>query len=389
MASLGNVSAEDFVRIEHFKESSQLSHLPGRQLEIIRSEAPAFQGWFRSKGPVSGVLTCDLIGLPYPRKFGLWRASLSPSPFLRITNRMMIVQFSFEHDTGLGSGPKRVHTLLVEPTEFELAARTPYFSKMASRIPAKVQSRIVRTHRSLQEHLARANLEPKDVDFITFDHLHTQDLRPWLGTTEPQPDLEELGKSTPGEPVEPYLPNARLLVMHQEWEQINALHPLQVPWYQPNTFRHLRTDNVIQLYGDTYLGHGVALLHTPGHSPGNHTVVLNTDSGIWTQSENGIHAECYTPEMSKMPGLARYAKSYSQEVILNANTPEFTALQYNSMVKEKLVADRGGPGGNWVQHFSSSELTPWNGAPMTSPSFVYSGITHGKILSSAQLAETE
>ncbi len=370
-ASPSPVVPESFQSVDHFIEANALGDLPGRQLDAIRESAPAFREWFRAQGTCASVSTCHLIGLPYPRSFGLWRAALSPAPFVRISNRMMVVQFEERGN---------IRTLLVEPTEYELAARTPFFSSLDARVPGWLRSRVLDTGPTVEEHLRRLNIALSTIDYITFDHLHTQDLRRWLGTTQPQPDLEALGWSRRSEPVEPLFPNARLLVRRPEWEQLSSLHPMQRPWYQPSTFATLRSDKIVLLDSDVLLGPGVALVATPGHTPGNHTIVLNTGSGIWTQSENGIHAECYTPERSKIPGLARHARRYDQEVILNANTPDFTAIQYNNMVKEKLIADRGGPGGEWVQHFSSSELTPWNGAPGVSPSFTYGGISHGTLL---------
>ncbi len=368
------MTTDRFTAIEHFAEADA-EHLTGRQLAAIRSAAPAFQSWFRALGTCEAVVTCDLIELPYPRRFAMWRAATSPAPFVRIFNRMMVVQY-------LGAGGER-RTLLVEPTEWELAANTPFFARLATTMPDRARDRVVEEHGTVQSHLERLGIAPEDVDEIAFDHLHTQDLRVWLGTTRPQPDLVAVGKARADEPVEPYFPNAKLLVMRDEWEMLPALHPLQASWYQPTTFADLRPDAIEVLDGDTLLGPGVALLRTPGHSLGNHTVVLNTSTGIWTQSENGVHPELYQPERSRIPGVARHAREYGHEVILNANTPELTATQYNNMVKEKLIADHGGPGGDWVQHLCSSELTPWRLAPGCSPSFTFGSITHGTLQRSA------
>jgi len=362
------------VASSHFEEADR-EVLTGRQLAAIREAAPDFRSWLKESGQPEWVRTCDLIALPYPRRFALWRASRSPAPFVRIFNRMIVVRW---RDAG-----GALRTMLVEPTEHDLAARTAYFADMEARHP-RMRTFTVSVRGTVESHLARLGIAPAEVDYITFDHLHTQDLRRWLGTTEPVPDLVACHKAPPAcqrEPLEPYFPNARLLVMRSEWEQLfgGALHPLQRRWYQPEAYSVLRTDKVILLDGDTLVGPGVALMRTPGHSIGNHTVVLNTAQGIWTISENGVHAECYTPERSSIPGLSSYAREWGAEVVLNANTPEMTAWQMNSMVKEKLVADRGGPGGGFVQHFPSSELTPWAGSPGTAPSFVWGGITHGSL----------
>lgn len=360
--------------IDHFS-ASEKEVLPGRQLAAIREAAPSFREWFAGSGSPGWVRTCDLIALPYPRRYALWRAALSPAPYVRIFNRMLAVRWR--------DADGSARTMLVEPTEHDLAANTPYFAAMEARHP-RMRSMAVVVHGTVEGHLERLGIAPEEVDYLTFDHLHTQDLRRWLGTTKPAPDLVAQGKvpeDMAGEPLDPVFPNARLLVMRAEWEQLadGALHPLQRRWYQQRTFGSLRTDRVEVLDGDTLVGPGIALLRTPGHSIGNHSVVLNTSSGIWTSSENGVHAECYSPERSRIPGLRSHAREWGAEVVLNANTPELAAYQVNSMVKEKLVADRGGPGGEWVQHFPSSELTPWVGSPGTSPSFVWSGITHGSL----------
>lgn len=357
--------------IEHFAEADA-EHLSGRQLAAVREAAPAFASWFGALGTCEAVETCDLIELPYPRRFAMWRAATSPAPFVRIFNRMMVVQF-------LDAAGKR-RTLLVEPTEWELAANTPFFARLASSMPNRARERVVVEHGTVQSHLALLGIAPEDVDYLTFDHLHTQDLRVWLGTTAPQPDLVAVGKAHAEEPVEPFFPNAKLLVMREEWEMLDVLHPLQQSWYQPATFADVRRDAVEVLDGDTLLGPGVALLRTAGHSLGNHTIVVNVTSGIWTQSENGVHPEMYQPERSRIPGVARHAREYGHEVILNANTPELTATQYNNMVKEKLIADRGGPDGEWMQHLCSSELTPWRLAPACSPSFTHGAISHGTLV---------
>lgn len=123
---------------------------------------------------------------------------------------------------------------------------------------------------------------------ITF----TQDVRRWLGTTKPQADI------SPNESIKPYFPNAKLIVQQKEWEIIPCLHPLQYDWFQPEIFNDIPEDRLIFTNGDVLLGPGVMLLWTPGHTQGNHSLVVNTDSGIWVSSENGIAAECYAPKES-------------------------------------------------------------------------------------------
>lgn len=358
--------------IDIFTESNS-QPLPGRQLAAIREAAPAFHDWFAAGGAVRAVHTFDLVGLPYPTEYALFRAhGQIASPFVRITNRFMVVQF----DDAEGV----LRTLLVGPTDVDLAGNTAYFEALGSQLPGPVQSAVVKRHKGVAEHLADVGLHPEDIDFLTYDHLHTQDLRRWLGTTVPQPDLAALGMAPSDEPVEPYFPNAQLLIMRREWEQFPDEHPLQRRWFQGSKHVDVRRDQIVLLDDDVLLGSGVALINTPGHTVGNHTIVLNTSSGVWTQSENGMMPDAYDPAASRIPGLAGYAAETGFEVVLNSNTPESSGVQYNSMVKEKLMAGRGGPTGETVQHFCSSEMSSWWFSQRTGPGHVFEAITDGELV---------
>jgi len=123
-----------------------------------------------------------------------------------------------------------------------------------------------------------------------------------------------------GRAIAPALPNARLIVQRAELESLESLHPLQVPWYQASTFTALRPDALFPIDGDVLIGPGVALLSTPGHTIGNHTLVVNTESGIWASSENVIAAECLTPSTAVFPACAGTRAPGSRRLSLNANT---------------------------------------------------------------------
>src|SRR5690606_7673667 len=112
-------------------------------------------------------------------------------------------------------------------------------------------------------------------------------IRPWLGTQE-----------TPG-----YFPNAKLLVMRQEWESTRALLPTQAQWYCPGGIDGIPEDRIEFLDGDTQIGPGVALIHSPGHTEGNHSIVVRTTEGIYVTSENGVSVDSYSPLSSGIPGL--------------------------------------------------------------------------------------
>lgn len=354
-------------RIDHFAQANATVQA-GEQLRLIREAAPRFRDWFATTGTPDFVGTYDLVSLPYPTRFGLFRAARTPAPFLTITNRLLVVRWH-EPDG-------KARTLLFEPSDTELDANTPYFRRLAersARLPKRLQDVIVRYHGTVLDHLARLGIAPAEVDYLTFDHLHTQDVRRWIGTNSPAPDI------SPRQPVPPAFPNARLIVQRTEIEALRELHPLQRPWYQPETYTDLREGSLLVVEGDVLLGPGIALLHTPGHTLGNHTLVLNTSSGIWASSENVVAAECLTPEVSRIPGLRAWAEEWGQEVVINANTIELTAQQYNSAVKEKLIVDRSAVDPRFLQFFPSSELTANPLNPGTRPTFVHRGIRHGSL----------
>ena len=58
---------------------------------------------------------------------------------------------------------------------------------------------------------------PDEIDYVAFDHMHVQDLRPILGTEDGR--------------VPPRFPNATLLVPRVEWDDWDDLHPLQRAWF--------------------------------------------------------------------------------------------------------------------------------------------------------------
>lgn len=353
-----------FEQIPHFEEAHQITD-PGKQLQKIKEVIPSFKQWFKETGEAAAFHSFDLIKIPYPKKFGLWRAAKTPAPFIWFTNRMFIVQWKADG---------RTWTLINEPTETDLAEGTPYYSELIEKYGEILsKSFLSKKLGTVEGYLEEVGLKPEDVDFITYDHLHTQDVRRWIGTTKPQSDI------SPDKPVEAFFPNAKLIVQQKEWELLPNLHPLQDMWYQPEVFEDIPLDRLLFTNGDILLGPGAALIWTPGHSQGNHSLVVNTNSGIWVSSENAIAAECLVPEISKIPGLKKYAKHTKFEVVINGNTVENTSRQYNSIVQEKLMADYRSDNPKIPQFFPSSELTPSILAVGAKPSFMHKKVGFGKI----------
>ena len=347
--------------IDTLTDLSQVPGGPGARLKAVRAEGQAFRRELPTSGTPDSIVTCDLVTLPYPTRFGLYRASRAVAPFLSITNRMLVIRWT--------DSDGRARVLLFEPSDYELGRYTPYFDDLGQKTPGVVQRQVVTEHGTVLGHLSRLGIRPEDVDYLMFDHLHTQDLRRWVGTTTHQDDLD-------GQP-KPAFPNAKVIVQRDELAAMAELHPLQKPWYQPTTYRNVPAESFLPIDGSVLLGPGVAVVKTPGHVFGNQSLVVNTDTGIWVSSENVIAAEALTPEHSKLPGLAKWSRQWQQEIILNANSIESTADQYNSIILEKTLADPSQADPRFLQFFPSSELTGAWTNPGTRPTFAHGHLTHG------------
>ena len=319
----------------------------GKRLEAVRQAAIALKQRLRGGPQASSVRTYDLVTLPYPTRFGLGGAARVLAPYLMMTNRMQLVTFVEDGAT---------RRMLVNPSDHERNEATPFFARLAARAPGVLNRVIATRHATVPECLREAGVRGDQIDYVTYDHLHTQDLRRVLNE---------------------WCPRARLLAMEAELAIFERLHPSQRDWYIADALAGVAPDRLMPLDSDVLVGDGVALVRTPGHTVGNHSIVLSTDRGLWTISENGVAVDNWAPDKSEIPGLARAAQASGVEVILNGNTREQSLEQYTSMVLEKTLADPAPDGSGWRQHFSSSELTPSLLAPRLKATYVFKEITHG------------
>jgi hypothetical protein len=335
----------------------------GARHRAVRDRAAALKAHIADAGPAVCVRTYSLITFPYPSAFGLEGAALSPAPFVMMTNRMQLVQ--------VRAGESLIN-ILVNPSDPERSLAAPFFARQIERFGEFLSRRVLSTlHGRVDRALSEWGLAAEDIDYITFDHLHVQDVRGLLGTTAPEPGAAA--------PTQALLPNAKLLAQRAELATLARPHPLQATWYVADGLRDVPADKIVALDGDYLIGAGFALVRTPGHTIGNHSPAVVTDSGLWTISENGIAVDCYAPEHSHIRGLCRYARTQEVEVILNANTREHTLDQYTSMVLEKALADPCPDRPEFPQHFSSSELTASKLAPGLAPTYTHGAITSGAI----------
>ena len=337
--------------------------LHGPQLRAVRRGAEGLRERFASGPRCVSVRTLPLSTLAYPTRYAFWAAAIAPAPFVIMTHRCALVQFQRNG---------QLQNLLFNPTDIEGARATPFFARFIETFGARMSDFVAGKFDTLEAQLARLGVTAEDIDYVAFDHFHTQDLRGLLGTND--------GSRAPR------FPNAKLLAPKSEWEDWDDLHPFQKAWFVRDGKMGVRTSDVVLTGGDHSLGDGVMLLRTPGHTSGNQTLFMNTESGVWGVSENGTCADSWSPLESRIKGLAFLCKKQDLDVVLNANTPEYGALQYTSMILERTIVDRVRRAPAFVQMFPSSEVTPSLIAPGLTPSLLHRAITHGEVARHAHAA---
>lgn len=341
-------------RLEDF-DAAWANRSHGKRLRAVRNAAERLHDRFASGPRAVSVRTFDIATLPYPTRFAFNGMATSPAPYVTLTHRCLFVQF-------LQNG--RLKNLLFNPTDTQGARATPYLAKILEQF-GKIERLLSKEFTPLEAQLAAIGVTPGDIDYVAFDHFHTQDVRRLLGTEDGS--------------VKSRFPNATLLAPAIEWEDWDDLHPLQAWFFVRDGKKGVATKNVALIEGDWSLGDGVMLVRTPGHTSGNQTLFVSTESGVWGVSENGTCADNWTPLESKMPGLAPGCRHRDADVVLNSNTPEQASTQYTSMVLERTVVDRVKRAPSFVQMLSSSEVTPGLLAPGLSPTLLLHGITSGQI----------
>ena len=311
---------------------------PKQRLENVRTASLKFRQKLMQQADVQYYQSIDLVRAPYPTWYGYTGVFAQKSltfPFLHLLNRLFVIQYKDFH------GQLRV--LLFSPTDVVNNRKTPFFERLAGSLPESASKVFAPQYTSVEQTLEKLKIKPEQVDYISYDHLHTQELRKWLGT-----------KDKPA-----YFPNAKLLVHEKEWHCVQGLLPVQSDWYCPNAVEGIDAKKVITFKKSLALGEGLALVHTPGHTEGNHSLVAKVDQQIFVSSENGISLDAYEPKSSKIKAIRDYAESTGVEVILNGNTQEGSNDQYISMVMEKTIAGPLKTNPAFPSCACSSESTPY------------------------------
>lgn len=349
-----------WVRRVHGFDEARSIRSAGRRLDAVRRAAERMGDELRDGPKVIAVRTIPVSDLIYPTKYAFQTALRLPFPYVTMRHRCLLVQVEAEGE---------VRNILFNPTDRQSSRETPFFKHLLDRF-GWAEDLIGKPFGTVEDGLAELGLGTEDIDLVAFDHFHTQDLRPTLGTTRGD-GLRD--------PLPARFPNARLLAPRVEWEDWDQLHPMQRGWFIRDGKRDVPMERVVLTDGDLWLGGGCVLLRTPGHTSGNQTIFVHADEGVFGCSENGTSADNWSPYESRLPGLRSFVRSYDVEVVLNSNTPESGAEQYISMVLERTVVDRVPDAPAFVQMFPSSEVTPSAVAPGLRPSMVFEHRTSGAV----------
>ena len=352
-----------WIRRLHDLDEARGVGAPAPRIEALRAGGRALGDGLRAGARVRAVKTLPVSPLIYPTRFAFNGVVPLPWPYVVMMHRCLLVQLDTEHG---------IKNILFNPTDPDASQRgTPFFRNLTASMSGLgpiADNVIKRGNRPLDEQLADVGLSASDIDVLAFDHFHTQDLRPLLGT----------GNGHAGR-----FPNALLLAPEDEWEQWDDLHPMQRAWFVADGRDGVPTDRVVLTDHDAVLGTGALLLRTRGHTVGNQTVFVHGEDGVFGCCENGCSADSWSPRASSIPGLKRYAETYDVEVVLNSNTPEFGGAQYESMILEKSIVDRVPDNPEMAQMFPSSEVTPSAIAPALRPRQIFGARDAGQILTRA------
>lgn len=331
---------------------------PLERIDNICEASKDFRKTMLSNPKVVFYKSIELIRVPYPAKYAYLNAFTFPTPFVHLCNKMFVIQFNSQDG---------IKTLLAGPSDWENQRETPFFAQLnesSGPLANHMEKLIVKEKSTVLGALQQMGLRTEDIDYITYDHLHTQNVTRWLG----------------GKGQAAIFPNAKLLIMREEWESTLSVLPWQNQWYCPEGTQGISESRIELLDDSVFLGDGsVAIMRTKGHTEGNHSIVAHTDQGLLVTSENGVSMDSYAPLHSTIPGLANYAKRTQSEIIINGNTLEYANDQYMSMIQEKSVAGPWPKDERFFNMALSSESDGYWLFPQTKPTVRMGELEFGKL----------
>jgi N-acyl homoserine lactone hydrolase len=154
-----------------------------------------------------------------------------------------------------------------------------------------------------EEELAKVGLTVDDIDVVVLTHLHSDHAR----------DVAKFR-------------NATLVVQKSELEFAANPHPIQAGW-----FVDLPQDRLQVVDGDQEILEGIRVVHTPGHTPGGQSILIETEGGT-----TGLCGLCtirdnlYPPEELRQMGV--------RAITPGIHTDAMQA--YDSLIKLQELSDQ-------------------------------------------------
>jgi hypothetical protein len=345
-----------WIRKLHDLDGARALSGAGLRQEAVERAGRVLGDRLRSGPKVVSVRTLPTSGAPYPIRFAFNGTvqGFAPGALLMIQNRSLLVQVRT---------PEGLKNVLFNPTDGPANAATPFYVHLMERTPAFLRGHLGPPPNRCAEQLGELGLSCADIDVVAFDHFHTQDIRPLLGA--------------PGTAAR--FPNAVLLAPRVEWDDWDHLPMIQRAWFVPEGKKDVPAARVVLTDCDLFLGDGVLLLRTPGHTTGNQTLFVHADGGVFGCSENGTCADNWSPHASRLRGVRAAAKFLDLDVVPNANTLELGAEQYTSMLLERAMVDRVKDAADFYQMFPSSEVTRSLLAPHIAATHVFGKMESGSV----------
>jgi len=160
---------------------------------------------------------------------------------------------------------------------------------------------------TLEEGLARWGLTPEGIDMVIHTHLHND-------------HCENDGKCV----------NAEILVHEKEIERIHNPHPLDVRYLEDYILDVEESGQVRKLSGDTEILPGIRAVHTPAHTEGGMTVLVETASGTAAITGFCVIMENFLPPK---------AVTAMEMEVIPPGTHVNTYEAYDILLKVKRTAD--------------------------------------------------
>jgi len=301
-------------------------------LSAIRGQSILLRQQLLLQPPVSCFKSADLYRDLYPIRqaySGVYQGALLTVPYIHLLKRLWVIQF-----TDFNGALK---TLLFSPSDDHDPLQAALFQRFNAELPRYLRrlskAVVAPKYQSVASALGDIGLRPEQVDYISYNHLQGQHIAHWLA----------------------FFPSAKLLVHEQELSHCSE----QLPASRLHAYS-----------GSVYLGDGLALIHSPGISAGHHVLAARVADGVCVITGNGVGADAYAPEHSRVRAIRRYAQQHDLEVIVKGRQQTAIDTHYIAMVMEKALA---GPSHHpdFPNCAYSAEATPYWLMPGFSVSFLH------------------